>query len=214
MFWDTALALSRYSEGAYDVTIGHLVNVWGFGPPNNPFHNTTTLSHKRTLPDQKIRAKAAKQIGYQYLDVDAKQHIIKKSKDIFIDLSSIAKGYGVDQVASTLERMNIANYMVEVGGEIRLGGRTYRRQPWRIAVLSPDIEQKQCSILLRLTGKGVSTSGDYFNYYEIDNARYSHTIDPRTGAPKQNAIASVTVVAENAMRADGYKHDVYVVATI
>ncbi len=200
--------ISVLSHGAYDVTIGNLVNLWGFGPYKNSMapafiamQKDKTVHH---IPSNSLIKKAKNESGYQYLEVDVYRKIVTKKKKMFVDLSSIAKGYGVDVAARSLKESGIANYMVEVGGEIHVEGNSLNKEPWRIAIRSPVQAQETPYKTIYLKNEGMATSGDYLNYYDVNHIRYSHEIDPRTGYPKANNIASVTVIAPNTTLADAY----------
>ena len=216
---EQSLAVSRLSEGAYDVTVGPLVNLWGFGPV---IKNSTGTGNIRknakaaTMPGYKVQGallqppsmkairEAKSRVGYKNIQLNKERQLIEKKKDIFIDLSSIAKGYGVDKAAQTLEQLGLHNYMVEVGGEVRAGGYRIDHSPWKIAVNSPASDPDKFDALVGLSTEGMATSGDYLNYYKAGSVRYNHEINPKTGLPEQNNIASVTVIAENTMLADAY----------
>ena len=145
------------------------------------------------------------QIGYHRLKLKGDGLFIKErhSQDLYVDLSGIAKGYGVDQVAELLEHLGIMDYMVEIGGEIRVKGKNNQGQPWQIAVEKPTVEKRMIEKILSITDTGMATSGDYRNYFEVEGVRFSHTIDPRTGRPINHTLASVTVLSETSMEADG-----------
>ena len=186
-----ALEIYRHSDGAFDVTVGPLVNLWGFGPNPEP----------ETIPgDDQIAALQAV-VGSDALNLQGTR--LSKARPVEIDLSSIAKGHGVDRVAELLEARGIVNYLVEVGGELRTAGRNPQGKAWRIGIERPSagqVVQKP----IEVSGKAVATSGDYRNYYERDGKRYAHTIDPRTGRPVEHRLASVTVIADTCAAADGY----------
>ena len=185
-----ALSIYRRSDGAFDVTVGPLVNLWGFGPNPEP----------ETVPDDAEIAKLQQVLGSDALALEGRA--LTKSRDVAIDLSAIAKGHGVDRVAELLEAKGIRNYLVEVGGELRTAGVNPQGQPWRIGIERPtagQVVQKP----IQVSGKAVATSGDYRNYYERDGKRYAHSIDPRTGRPVEHKLASVTVIADNCAEADG-----------
>ena len=188
-----ALQVSQLSDGAFDITVGPLVNLWGFGPDQRP---------DRVPTDEQIAAAKA-QLGYQHVHTRRQPPALKKDRDdIYLDLSALAKGYAVDQVADYLENLGITDYMVEVGGELRLKGRNENGTPWRIAVERPTPGDRDVYSIMQLEDMGVATSGDYRNYFEQDGQRYSHTIDPRTGRPIDHRLASVTVIADSSMYAD------------
>ena len=186
-----ALEIYRQSNGAFDVTVGPLVNVWGFGPQPEPETVPTTAE---------IDALRA-QIGSNALILDGQQ--LTRNRPVEVDLSAIAKGHGVDRIEDLLVQEGIGNFLVEVGGELRTAGVNPAGQTWRIGIERPSggqVVQKPVAV----SGKGIATSGDYRNYYERDGKRYSHTIDPRTGHPVEHRLASVTVIADSAAMADGY----------
>ena len=182
-----AFDLSLKTNGKYDVSCGPLVNLWGFGPKGD-----------KKIPTESQIKKALQISGYDKIDLDIKANQLKKKfKESYIDLSSIAKGYGVDKVADTLENFGIKNYMVEIGGEIKTSGKK-NDVPWRIAIESPRKEKnKSFNKVLNFTDCAMATSGDYRNFFKDDKRRYSHTIDPATGRPVQNDLASVSVAIPN-----------------
>ncbi|MEQ1545933.1 FAD:protein FMN transferase [Methyloglobulus sp.] len=189
-----ALKISQLANGVFDVTVGPLVNVWGFGP------DEMSLSP----PDDAVIKDKLNQIGYQHLKLKDDGLFVKKDiPRLYVDLSGIAKGYGVDQVASLLERLGLVDYMVEIGGEIRVKGKNNQGQSWQIAVEKPTAEKRAIEKVLAITDTGVATSGDYRNYFEVEGVRFSHTIDPRTGRPINHKLASITILSETSMEADG-----------
>ena len=194
-----AFDLSEKTDGKYDVSCGPLINIWGFGPKGN-----------KKIPTQ-LQIKKAMQIsGYEKIDLNIKEDKLKKIfKDSYIDLSSIAKGYGVDEVAQVLENFGIKNYMVEIGGEIKTSGEKLDL-PWKIAIESPRKDEKKIfNKILNLTDCVMATSGDYRNFFKSGTIRYSHTIDPATGSPVQNDLAGVTVAMP---QGECYKADAWATA--
>lgn len=188
-----AISVSELSGGAFDISVGPLVNLWGFGP------DITTY----TEPEPERIAELLNQIDYHLIELSETEHKLRKlSPDIYLDLSALAKGFAVDQVAELLEAHKIQDYLVEIGGEIRLNGMNKQHQPWRIAVEKPTPDQRMVQRILSVTDQSVATSGDYRNFYEIDGKRFSHTIDPRTGRPIKHKLASVTVFRKSCMEAD------------
>ena len=190
---DQALTLSRLSGGAYDVTIEPLILLWGFGPE---FKNDELPS------TEEVEAARAK-VGYQALAFDSSTRTLMKTRPRSLDFSSIAKGYGVDSLAKLLQSRGIENFMVEIGGELRVQGLNPQGQAWRIAVRSPQAGAPNVAATIVLENMGVATSGDYFNFFRIGGQNYSHLIDPTTGWPIQHEVVSVTVVDPSATRADG-----------
>ena len=188
-----ALNISQLTGGLFDVTVGPLVNLWGFGPEELPFKQ----------PDDQMINERLKLIGYQHLQIKENELFAKKDMPgLYVDLSAIAKGYAVDQVASVLESFKINDYMVEIGGEIRVKGKNKEGESWHIAVEKPAEELRAIEKILKITDTGMATSGDYRNYFEIEGRRFSHEIDPRTGRPITNKLASITVLNDTSMEAD------------
>lgn len=188
-----AQQVSALSNGAFDVTVGPLVNLWGFGP---------SPGMDRVPSEQDIR-EARSRVGYRELEVRSSPAAIRKDRpDLYVDLSAIAKGYAVDAVAQHLQALQIENYMVEIGGEIRAKGRNARDVFWRIAIEKPSSGSRSLHSVIELDNVGIATSGDYRNYFEQEGGRYSHTIDPRTGRPVTHKLASVTVADPSTMHAD------------
>ena len=189
---DLALEISTQTQGAFDVTVASLVDLWGFGP----------TKRAPEPPSAELIAAELDKVGYTSLQVDQAASALLKTTELTLDLSAIAKGYAVDRVADVLNLAGIDSYMVEVGGEIRAKGMKPEQQPWRIAIESPVPTQRAVQRVIELTDIAVATSGDYRNYFEKDGRRYSHTIDPVSGYPIAHALASVTVLAETSARAD------------
>ncbi|HHJ39842.1 MAG TPA: FAD:protein FMN transferase [Methylothermaceae bacterium] len=188
-----ALAVSEWSEGAFDVTVGPLVNLWGFGPDPR--------TQKAPLPDAITKAKS--RIGYQFLEVRQAPPALRKRKaDVYVDLSAIAKGYAVDKLAEYLDSIGVEGYLIEIGGELRLKGFSPRGEPWRIAIEKPKVNVRQIQKVLVLTDISLATSGDYRNYFEVNGQRFSHTIDSRSGRPISHRLASVTVLSHTTTQAD------------
>ncbi len=182
--------VSDLSAGAFDATVMPLVNLWGFGPD----------WHKDAAPSSAQIEAALQQVDYRAVAINTADTTIKKLKPVTLDFSAIAKGYGVDEVADFLWQQGFHHFMVEIGGELRVHGHNANGTAWRIGVESPvaggSIKPIQVSEV------GVATSGDYRNYFEQDGVRFSHTIDPVSGKPVTHNLASVTVIAESAAKAD------------
>lgn len=189
---DLALEISRETQGAFDVTVASLVDLWGFGP-----------SYRIDEPPAaEAIAAELERVGFASLQVRHSPPALLKESPLTLDLSAVAKGYAVDLVAEYLSGVGISSYMVEVGGEIRAKGTKPGQQPWRIAIESPTAGQRSVQRIIELGDIAVATSGDYRNYFEQDGKRYSHTIDPVTGYPITHGLASVTLLSETAARAD------------
>jgi thiamine biosynthesis lipoprotein len=144
-------------------------------------------------------------VGFAKVELRAEPPALRKRSDVYVDLSAIAKGYGVDRVAERLQAQACTDYMVEIGGEVRVRGLNPRGQPWRIGIEVPDpASVGKIHRVVSLEAMAVATSGDYRNYVERDGMRLSHTIDPRSGEPVGHSLASVTVVHGSALWADAY----------
>jgi thiamine biosynthesis lipoprotein len=187
-----AVRLGQLSDGILDVTIGPLVNLWGFGPKARP----VKIPSDELIESTKSRTGLDKLL---LLSGAAK----KLNPDLYVDLSTIAKGYGVDEVADLLESHGITNYLAEIGGEMRLSGYKENQQPWIIAVEKPVTNERAVQRFLSIGNNAIATSGDYRNFYEENGVRYSHLINPKTGYPIQHNLVAVTVVHRSCMIADG-----------
>ena len=120
-----------------------------------------------------------------------------------VDFNSIAAGYAVDRIGARLQQLGVSSYLVEVTGELKALGRKGDGSAWRVAIEAPLDDQQVAQTILTLDGEGISTSGDYHNYFERDGRRYSHTLDPQTAAPINHTLAQVSVVDASVQRADG-----------
>lgn len=189
---DKAREVSRLSGGAFDITIGPVVNLWGFGPEARP----------EKVPEPKVLAERLARVGYEKLALRPDPRAIRADGHLYLDLSAIAKGYGVDVVARYLDRQGVNAYLVEIGGEVRVAGKKPNGEAWRLAIEEPVSEARSVNRIVALTNGAMATSGDYRNYYESNGRRYSHTIDPVTGKPIRHNLASVSVIAEDCMTAD------------
>jgi thiamine biosynthesis lipoprotein len=190
-----ALEIGAQSDGAFDITVGPLVNLWGFGPEVHPDR----------IPRESDIAATRMRIGLDKVSLSETQPAIRKHRpDVFLDLSGIAKGYGVDRVADLMTARGIEHHMVEIGGEIRVRGFKEHETPWRIAIEKPLSGERSVQTMLALSDIALATSGNYRNFFEIAGRRYSHTIDPTTGWPVDNHLVSVTVLADTSMRADAW----------
>ena len=185
-----AIEISWLSGGAFDMTVGPLVDLWGFGPVD-----------RQGVPADEEIAAAMAQVGYDKLELDMLEARVRKLAPLRLDLSAIAKGYAVDAAASWLRSLGVTDFLVEIGGEMRVSGLSPRGDHWRVGVESPDNHANEV-LPIRLDTIAVATSGDYRNYFEQDGVRYSHTIDPTTGRPIVHNLASVTVLDSSCAFAD------------
>lgn len=192
-----SLRIGARTHGAMDITLGPLVNLWGFGPGTPPLQT----------PDPHQIATAKARIGLQHLQVinhaDG-QYLQKDIADLFIDLSTVGEGYAADHLARLMEQEGISRYLVSVGGALVSRGMNAQGVPWRVAIQKPTDQENAVQAIVDINGHGISTSGSYRNYYELDGKRISHIIDPRTGYPIDHHLVSVTVIAPTALEADGW----------
>lgn len=184
------------SGGKFDVTLGPLIELWGFGPrkPEDP------------LPSEQSIASALAEVGQgRLLTLDKETGTLAKAAPgVGINLSAIAKGYGIDAVAATLEDAGVTDYMVEIGGDLYAKGENPEGNPWQIGIEKPEAGAKSVQLVVPVSNRGLATSGDYRNYFEHEGTRYSHILDPVSGRPVTHSTTSVTVVAEDAMMADAW----------
>lgn len=190
--------ISERSAGYFDVTVMPLVNLWGFGPQK-----------QEAAPSDDAIEQAMAHVGYRQVQLEPKALRARKPAEVTVDLSSIAKGFGADQLAERLHSEGYRNFMVEVGGELFLAGANAQGKAWRIGVEMPNYDllaqrEEQPAAAVAVSNVGMATSGDYRNYYELDGVRVSHTIDPHTGHPITHSLASVTVIAPSCAAADGW----------
>lgn len=186
-----ALRISSLADGSFDVTVGPLVNLWGFGPEMIPTRVPTAESIAATM----------QKVGYRKITL-ADNCLRKQHPDMFIDLSAIAKGYAVDKIAEWLDSKGYENYMVEIGGEVRARGKRDGVSAWKIGIEKPVSQQRAVQKIFPLNNLSLATSGDYRNYFEHDGVRYSHIIDANNGQPIRHNLVSVTVAHESCMLAD------------
>lgn len=199
---EQAISLNRATGGAFEPTLAPLIDLWGFGP-NNMDHDPT---------DEDV-ANALNIVGCNYLKLDGEQ--LTKTRDgVTLNLSAIAKGYGVDAVADVLRSHHIKNFLVEIGGEVTTAGLAPGGRPWQIGLEYPALSEEKSGRMygvLKLSDKACATSGDYHNYRTDESGRiYSHILDPRTGRPSRSNVASVTVIADSCMLADGIATSLFV----
>lgn len=183
----------KKTGGAFNPTVGPLVNAWGFGPENSE------------VPSAFVVDSLLQFVNFDSLYFDSIS-ICKLKKGIKLDFSALAKGYGVDVVAQYLLSKGISNMMVEIGGEVYCHGRNEDAKMWKIGIENPNAKEggERLQAAVKLDGKALATSGNYNNYYEKDGKKYSHTIDPKTGSPVQHSLLSASIFAKDCMTADAY----------
>lgn len=193
--FNLAEKISQETNGAFDITVAPMVNLWGFG-------------FKQGIPPTKEKIDSIKAlVGYEKVALKDGE-IKKENPKTMLDCSAIAKGYGSDRVAQLLKKKGITNFMVEIGGEIVVSGISERQKPWHIGINKPTDDstntQQEIQDVLDVTDLAMATSGNYRNFYYKNGKKYAHTIDPKTGYPVQHNILSATVLAKNCATADAY----------
>jgi FAD:protein FMN transferase len=195
-FWRVlrySLALAEDTGGAFDPTVGPLVNVWGFGPEKGT----------GSVPDAMLLDAALARVGWQRVGINERDQAIQQPGDVYLDLSATAKGYAVDKIMEFLNGRGVRNALVEIGGDLRGSGAKPDGQPWRIAVEKPLPGVREIALVLNVRDAAVATSGDYRNYVVDGQRRRSHLIDPRSASPIDHGVVSVTVIHPVCLQADG-----------
>ena len=186
-----AVNLSESTQGKFDVTLAPLIEMWGFDKKET----------NNAIPSQSEIDSQLAQIGYSKVNIQ-NNCVAKQNPNLSINLSAIAKGYGVDEIAEVVSSFGHQNYLVEIGGEIVVKGLNAKGKAWTVAIESASTANRSIQRLLALNDLSIATSGDYRNYFEKDGKRYSHTIDPTSGYPIEHNLASVTVLHKRNMMAD------------
>ena len=202
----TSLRVGQKTGGEMDITVGPLVNLWGFGPQKQP---------TKTPTEEQIAA-VRQEIGLQHLKVIQQsdgQYLQKDMPNMYVDLSTVGEGYATDHLARLMEANGISNYLVSVGGAVVSRGHNPKGNPWQVAIQKPTDKDNEVQAIVDLQGMGISTSGSYRNYYELDGKRLSHIIDPATGHPITHKLVSATVIASTALEADGWDTGLMVLGT-
>lgn len=188
-----AIRFGDLTDGAFDITVGPLVNLWGFGPDD----------HRSEPPSAAAIDKAMSATGRQFLHTDCEMPALRKDHaELYLDLSAYAKGLAADKISALLDDNGISDYLVEIGGDLRARGHNGSNEKWRIAIERPDRPGEAVEKIIHISDLAVATSGDYRNFFEFEGRRYSHTIDPRTGRPVTHDLASATVLGGSAAYAD------------
>lgn len=188
-----ALAVSEFTDGAFDVTVFPLVQLWGFGP----------AGRRKGLPATNEVAIALAGVGWRRLEVRMEPPALRKTQpDVAVDLSALCPGYASDCLGELLATFGVQDYLVDVGGELKARGNGANAPGWRVGVEQPADQSRPLSARLSLINKSLATAGDYRNFFTIAGRRYSHHLDPRTGWPTESTIASVSVIHTSTMRAD------------
>ncbi len=191
--FNKSVEVSEKTDGLFDVTIGPLVNAWGFGYAINDTTDLRLIDSLRHF------------VGYHKVQLEGNK-IIKLKPGIQLDFNAIAQGYSVDVLAAYLEHKGIKNYLVELGGELRASGKK-KNENWKVGIDQPienSPDQRKLAAIINLRDKALATSGNYRKFYEVDGQKYSHIIDPRTGYPAKQNLLSSSVLAKDAITADAY----------
>ena len=187
------------TEGAFDITVGPLVNAWGFGPD------------RAVAPTPEARAEAIARTGARHLSYDpATSSLSRNIPGLYIDLSGIAKGYAVDRVAALVESTGVSRYLVEIGGEVRTQGNKANGQTWAVGIETPDGGAQDSARVISLSGRALATSGNYRNLRAVEGRTVTHIIDPRSGEPVEHGLGSVSVIADSCTSADALATALYV----
>lgn len=194
-----ALSLAEASDGAYDITVGPLVDLWGFGPAPATYR----------VPEASAISAARARVGWRQVEVDEVRSRARKQPGVRVDLSSLGKGRGVDRVAEYLDAQGVANYLIDLSGKLRARGHNSAGGPWLVAIERPVADTTSDSAmgepeLVTLRDSSVATAGDYRRYFESNGRHYSHIIDPRTGEPVTHRTVSATALEVGCMHADAW----------
>ena len=192
-----ANSINIKSNGFFDITLDPLIELWGFGyskgkiiervPNKDKIRDTLTLVNQNLL-----------------LEINSNNQLIKKNKNVRLNLSALGKGYGIDLIGKKLDYLNINNYIIDIGGDIFAKGHNKNNKDWVVGIENPKLNEKLIKEIVNVSNKGVATSGEYKNYFSKDGTKYSHIINPKNGMPITHSTKSVTVVDKNAMSADGW----------
>ena len=193
--FEKAVEVSAQTNGAFDITVGPVVNAWGFGP------------EEKIAIDSTVIDSLLQYVGMEKVRLE-NNRILKTSREVRLDVNAIAQGYSVDLISGFLEAKGMDNYLVEIGGEVRTHGKKLRGEDWRIGIDKPVdnsfIQGRDLQVILAFTGRSIATSGNYRKFFEEDGVRYAHTIDPETGYPARNRLLSATVLTDECMTADAF----------
>ncbi|MGB5165003.1 MAG: FAD:protein FMN transferase [Woeseiaceae bacterium] len=188
-----SLELSELTDGGFDITAAPLVNLWGFGPEEIGFEPPTDAAIADVMT----------YVGYDKLRADCSQPAVRRlAEGLMLDMSAYGKGYAVDRLADWLGAMGVEDYLVEIGGELRVAGHNAAHQPWAIGIEVPRAGVREPYTVVHVSDTAIATSGDYRNFFEYEGVRYSHEIDVRTGRPVTHQLAAVSIIDTQAARAD------------
>lgn len=191
--FNKSMEVSEKTGGLFDVTVGPLVNAWGFG------------STKKANVDSVMIDSLLHFVGYKMIKLEGNK-LVKAKPQIILDFNAIAQGYTVDVLSNYLERKGISNYLVELGGELKVKGKKDKEE-WKVGIDKPDENastERKLEAIISLNNKALATSGNYRKFYEEGGRKFSHILDPRTGYPAQQNLLSATVIADDGITADAY----------
>ena len=192
--FEKAAVINKATEGAFDITVGPIVNAWGFGPEES-------MRIDKSIIDSLLEF-----VGMYKVRIENKK-IIKEHPGIKLDFNAIAQGYSADLICELFEDTGIKNYLVEIGGEVKTKGLNKNGVPWRIGIDRPvesNITVRELQAIVQLSNKAIATSGNYRKFYEENGIKYSHTINPKTGYPERTNLLSATVLTDECIVADAY----------
>ena len=192
--FNAAQEISANTNGYFDVTVGPLINAWGFG------------SSKKENVDSSLFDSLLKNVGYELVQLE-NDKLVKKNPALMLDFNAIAQGYTVDVLADFLEEKDIQHYLIELGGEVKAKGRKKNGELWTVGIDQPNEKQtegRSLQAVIQLDNGALATSGNYRKFYIENGQKYSHIIDPHTGYPAKNNLLSATVIAPQCMTADAY----------
>ena len=194
----TANLINAKSNGFFDITLDPIIELWGFGYKEVEYKKEPPL--KQDILETLSLVNQKQNLEINHLN----NELIKRKKDVLFNLSAIGKGYGIDLIGKKLKNLNINNFLINIGGDILTKGYNSKKQDWVIGIENPNLQQQFIKEIINVTNKGVATSGDYKNFFDINGKKYSHIINPKSGMPINHSTKSVTVIEESAMLADGW----------
>ena len=193
-----ANSINTKSNGFFDVTLDPLIELWGFGYKKNK-------TIQKVPSDNQILKTLSLVDQSNFIKINLKKNnILKKDKDLKINLSAIGKGYGIDLIGKKLKILGVNNFLINIGGDILASGFNKKKKDWVIGIENPNLKEKLIKEIINISNKGIASSGDYKNFFSEDGKKYSHILNPVTGKPIEHSTKSVTVINSNAMNADGW----------
>ena len=196
--FQTSFEVNQTTNGAFDITVAPIVNLWGFGWKKN---------HNKNIPDSALIDSVLQYVGMDKIQVIGNK-IVKTCPNVTVVVNAIAKGLSVDYISEYFDSLQIKNYLVEIGGEVYCKGINHKKKNWTLGIEKPiensNYDNRENQIRIQINEKGIATSGNYRQFLEYNKQKYGHTIDPRTGYPAKNSLLSVSVISESTMLSDAY----------